>query len=110
MTGIGTDIARISRFSGLSSHTLERIFTPYELSRALECGRREEYLASRFASKEAYVKALGTGFGETGPADVEVRNDEAGKPFLVVRGERKSGVHLSLSHDGDYAVAFVLIE
>lgn len=110
MSTIGTDIARVSRFGSLPSGTLERIFTPYELSQAEGRKRREEYLASRFAAKEAYVKALKTGFSGISPLDIEIRNGDEGAPYILVRGERKSNVQLSLSHDGDYSVAFVLIE
>ncbi len=111
MIRIGTDIAFIPRFSDLSKHTRERIFTPYELERAGERGKREsEYLASRFASKEAYSKALGSGFYGITPIDIEIRNDESGAPYILYKGERDNAVSLSISHDGDYAVAFVVIE
>lgn len=110
MIAIGTDIARVSRFSDLSRKVEEGIFTPFEIEEAGKRIKRGEYLSSRFAAKEAYVKALGTGFRGIKPKDIEVREKESGAPYLVVRGERKDNVQLSLSHDGDYSVAFVLIE
>ena len=110
MTRIGTDIAYIPRFERLPEHLLERLFTSFERSEADARVKKSEYYSSRFASKEAYVKALGTGFSGIAPADIEVRNGESGMPFLIVKGERKDNVRLSISHDGDYSVAFVLIE
>lgn len=108
---IGTDIAYIPRFDKLSEHTIERIFTPYEVKVSEEKkAKRGEYLASRFASKEAYVKAKGTGFKGISPSDIETRSDDNGAPYLVIKGVRESGTMLSLSHDGDYALAFVVIE
>lgn len=109
MIRIGTDIALISRFKNLPEHTEERIFTPFELEEAKKRTRREEYLASRFASKEAYSKALGTGFRGIMPIDIEIRGEESGRPYISVKGERKENASLSISHDGDYAVAFVVI-
>lgn len=108
---IGTDIAYIPRFEKLSPHTLERIFTEYEMKTAGEKGKRKsEYLASRFASKEAYVKAEGSGFTGIVPHDIEIRNEESGAPYILYKGVRESGVSLSISHDGDYALAFVVID
>ncbi len=109
MIRIGTDIALITRFNKLSGHTEERVFTPFELVEAGKRARREEYLASRFAAKEAYSKALGTGFNGIMPRDIEIREEESGMPYINVNGERKEKVALSISHDGDYAVAFVVI-
>lgn len=110
MITIGTDIAKVSRFSNLSRNVEERIFTSHELEEAGKRMKRGEYLSSRFAAKEAYVKALGTGFRGISPKDIDVREKKSGGPYFVVRGERKDNVQLSLSHDGDYSVAFVLIE
>ena len=108
--GIGSDIARISRFGNMEKGVEKKIFTPYEISEAESRAKREEYLSSRFAAKEAYVKALGTGFGALSPSDVEIREDGKGAPYISVNGIREAGVMLSLSHDGDYSVAFVVIE
>ncbi len=108
--GIGTDIALTARFAEMKEGVERRIFTPYELSQASKRARREEYLSSRFASKEAYVKALGTGFGAIAASDIEIRNDESGAPYITLRGVRDSRARLSISHDGDYSVAFVVLE
>ncbi len=110
ITGIGTDIAQISRFENMREGLEKRIFTTFELEEAAKRAKRGEYLSSRFASKEAYVKALGTGFGPVEAADIEIRNDESGIPYILLRGVRDGRARLSISHDGDYSVAFVVME
>ncbi len=110
IAGIGTDIALISRFDKLTAGVERKIFTPFELEEASGRVRRSEYLSSRFAAKEAYVKALGSGFGPVSASDIEIRNDEKGMPYILCRGIRDERAHLSVSHDGDYSVAFVVIE
>lgn len=110
ITGIGTDIALISRYEEMKEGVEKKIFTPYEISEAGKRAKREEYLSSRFAAKEAYVKALGTGFGALSPCDIEIREDDKGAPYITVNGIPAAGTKLSLSHDGDYSVAFVVIE
>ncbi len=110
ITGIGTDIARISRYEAMKEGVEKKIFTPYEISEAARRAKRGEYLSSRFAAKEAYVKALGTGFGDLSPCDIEIREDDKGAPYICVKGVSDPGTKLSLSHDGDYSVAFVVIE
>ncbi len=110
ITGIGTDIALISRYEKMKDGVGMKIFTPYELEEAEKRARKGEYLSSRFAAKEAYVKALGTGFGPLLPSDIEIRENELGAPFIHVKGVRDRRAKLSLSHDGDYSVAFVVVE
>lgn len=120
MYGIGVDLVRIDRLdpARLSSHALSRMFHPDELS-ALpsEPHRAMEYLASRFAAKEAFSKALGSGFRGFGPSDIRTLRDEKGKPVLTVsekvRNLLPSGdvrIHVSLSHEREVAVASVVIE
>ena len=78
-----------------------------------------QHYAARFAAKEAFSKALGTGITGFSLQDVYITNDESGKPFLNVKdsaadvlkercGECK--LHVSLSHEKEYATAFVIIE
>ncbi|MDO3379128.1 holo-ACP synthase [Geoalkalibacter halelectricus] len=123
VAGIGTDLARISRFRRLVEEekhgVLERIFTAGERGYALEKKDPAPHLAARFAAKEAFLKALGLGLRQgLRWQDMEVVRDELGKPSLrlsgqaeVVRRERGiQGVHLSYSHDGDYASAVVVLE
>ena len=64
--------------------------------------RKLEFLAGRFACKEAYAKALGTGIGETTFLDIEILRNEAGAPI-------SKQAQVSISHDGDYCIAVVMV-
>ena len=121
--GIGCDIADVSRFEKwvADSNMYGRFFNPNEFpSDSMRVQRKCEHLASRFAAKEAFSKALGTGVRDFSLDEVWVRNTELGKPELVVEGkaleilEKMCGkdacVHVSLSHEKKYAVACVIIE
>ncbi len=75
--------------------------------------------AARFAAKEAFLKALKTGWrGKITWQDIEIRSDEAGVPSLEIKGEAKvilenlgaNQIHLSLSHTTEHAVAQVILE
>lgn len=121
--GIGTDIVSIERFQRFidaeNTAVMERLFTPAERSR---CGKRKDAascLAARFAAKEAFLKALGTGLRDgISWHDMEVSNDALGKPELLLSGKAEeqfqakelAGLHISLSHDGGNAVAMVVLE
>ena len=123
IAGIGTDLSHAERFRKFLAPgkrgLLERIFTPSERTYAL--GKRDPvpHLAARFAAKEAFLKALGLGLRE-GMAwqDMEVVHDELGKPKLILTGRAAEifrnrnlkEVHLSYSHDGEYATATVILE
>ncbi len=122
IVGIGTDLARSERFRKFldrDNKVLERIFSDSERDYALRKRDPVPHLAARFAAKEAFLKALGTGLRD-GLAwrQVCVVLDPLGCPSLELsgraaelmseRGARKA--HLSYSHDGDYAVATVVLE
>lgn len=99
---IGTDIVRISRIekSLANEHFKESVFTENEIS---YCKTAENF-AGLFAGKEAYLKALGTGIN-CRLNTIEILHNENGKPYL-------SGIEnsdISISHDGDYAVAAVIL-
>jgi len=121
--GTGIDIVEISRFERFvregNSAVLERLFT--EKERELCAGRRKsaECYASRFAAKEAFLKAMGTGLRDgISWHDMEVVGDHLGRPSLHLTGrveelyrERNlSDCFLSLSHDGGVAAAVVVLE
>lgn len=108
--GVGIDIVHIPKFQKAmerwGDRFKNRIFTQNEL---VYCGKRklsEQHLAARFAAKEAFLKALGKGFNFT---DIEVLNNPNGKPELRTP-DSKFRTHLTISHDGDYCVAHVMLE
>jgi len=123
IAGIGTDLSRASRFRRFlekgNQALIQRIFTPSEQAYCLPKADPSPHLAARFAVKEAFLKALGLGLREgISWQDMEVLRDDLGKPSLAVSGraaeilaERGIAViHLSYSHEGDYASAVVILE
>lgn len=121
--GIGTDIVRISRMAdNLSRHGerfAARLLTDAEMDIFVGSAQQPQFLAKRFAAKEAAAKALGTGFRDgLSLRDIGVENDALGKPVLAF-SERaqemlaKQGIdsaHLSLADETEYAIAYVLLE
>ncbi len=119
--GIGVDIARNSRFALWleDRQKLERFFHSEEIAYCLEQGPGSAAsLAARFAAREAFAKALGRGFRDFPLKDVWVSRDGQGRPNLNTAGKAREAanargvkaIHLSLSHERDYAVAMVVIE
>lgn len=121
--GIGIDAVDIERIEVACARHGDRftarLFTACEVKRAESAFRPAASLAKRFAAKEAFAKALGTGLASGLRAcDIEVVNDERGRPSIVCHGAaqvmlEKSGgrtVHLSLSDTDHVAQAFVVIE
>lgn len=112
--GIGIDIVELNRIRRIyrrQEKFVDRVLTPKEkdLFNKLAEGRKIEFLAGRFAAKEAFSKALGTGIGGSlSFLDIEIGKDELGKPFISK--PIKKGAHLSISHSKEYAVAQVVIE
>lgn len=122
IVGIGTDLARIERFRKFlvpGNKVLERIFSIEERQYALQMKNPASHFAARFAAKEAFLKALGTGLRDgLSWQQVVVVRDQLGCPTLQLSGRAAemlaergvSATHLSYSHDGDYAVATVILE
>ncbi|MEI7817603.1 MAG: holo-[acyl-carrier-protein] synthase [Desulfuromonadales bacterium] len=121
--GIGTDIVAIERFQRFldagNSALIERLFTPTERSKCASRKDTAACFAARFAAKEAFLKALGTGLRDgISWQDMEISNDALGKPELQLLGKAAEQFHdkelarvqLSLSHDGGNAIAMVLLE
>lgn len=123
IVGLGTDLARVERFRKIVAENkaalLGRLFTQAEREYAFAKRDPAPHLAARFAAKESCLKAFGTGW-RSGISwqDMEVVPDELGKPDMVLSGRAaeiagEKGVdlvHLSYSHDGDYAVATIILE
>ncbi|WP_395463433.1 holo-[acyl-carrier-protein] synthase [Wolbachia endosymbiont of Cantharis cryptica] len=118
--GIGTDIVYIPRISRIlqkyGEKFLNKIYTEQEIEVSKKYNSQEmqvRYFAKRFAAKEAFVKALGSGFSQgIVMKDIEIYSDVKGKPHLAINRNfisKDHMIHLSLSDDGDYATAFVII-
>jgi len=119
--GIGIDIVKIERMRKVvekwGQKFLKRVFTDNEISYC--SARRIPYLslAVRFAAKEALFKALGSEI-PISYKDIEVINTASGKPFLKINGRLEdhfkkkliNKTHLSLSHENEYGIAFVILE
>lgn len=123
IVGIGVDMAPIGRVWDLlerrGEHALAKLFTPAERARCHASKHPPESFAARFAAKEAFFKALGTGWGRGGRwTEVEVVSAPSGAPSLRLSGAAAAlaaekgvaRVHLSLTHTGDTAAAFVVLE
>ena len=120
--GIGTDIIEVSRIQGVMEKDIgfrEKIFTSGEIAYCETKKHKYENYAARFSAKEAFMKAIGTGwrFGIRF-ADIEVYHDDFGKPLIRLYGkaeelgkiERISKIHVSLSHVKEMAIAVVTVE
>ena len=122
MLGIGCDLADVERIEKAITRKgfKERVFTPDEIAYCTgPHGDRAQSYAARFAAKEAFLKAIGTGLRGSGQlTDISVTNDDLGKPELRVTGYyasyiEKMGVtkiHLTLSHTSTTAMAVVVLE
>jgi holo-[acyl-carrier protein] synthase len=123
ISGTGIDIVDISRFERFVRENNEllfnRLFTLRESAYCAGKRRSAQHYAIRFAAKEAFLKALGTGLRDgIGWRDMEVVNDPFGKPELHLAGRAEeifrqralTRIFLSLSHDGNFAIASVILE
>ena len=119
--GFGIDAVDISRIQRWMKHEglLARFFHPQELAETKSRGLTAAYsLAARFAAKEAYGKALGTGLKGITLKNILVTNNPNGKPELTLFGDaaipfeciRGTHIHLSLTHESNMAIAGVILE
>ncbi|HKX83509.1 MAG TPA: holo-ACP synthase [Pyrinomonadaceae bacterium] len=120
---IGTDIVEVYRIAETMTRTprfIERVYTLYERKYcdAKGAAAAQSY-AGRFAAKEAFLKALQTGWrGKITWHDIEIVSDDQGVPSFNVSGEARrlletrgaNRVHLSISHTTEHAVAHVVFE
>jgi holo-[acyl-carrier protein] synthase len=118
--GVGTDIVKVARIrAALERHPerfRSRIFLPSEVEFCESLKDKYPSYAGRFAAKEAFSKALGTGLrGAIAWTDIEIVDNERTRPTVRVSGRAAKllgsrRVHLSISHLDDYATAMVVIE
>ncbi|AHC39144.1 holo-[acyl-carrier-protein] synthase [Ehrlichia muris] len=116
--GIGTDIVYIPRISNLYKKFgikfLKRVFNEKEIEdskKYTNFDAQVRHFAKRFAAKEAYVKALGTGFGKSiKMSDIIISNNLYGKPQITINNNStKHKIELSISDEKDYAIAFIVL-
>jgi holo-[acyl-carrier protein] synthase len=118
ITGIGTDIIEIERIKKTADNPsfLRKIFSEAEMT--LFHGNNYETLAGNFAAKEAFAKAMGTGFKGCAPNEINVLRMPGGKPYIVLDGNTrkiweengKGKILVTISHCKEYATATVIIE
>jgi len=121
--GVGTDIVNIDRIQKIILKNREgfikRVLTDHEQALFANKADSAAFCAKRFAAKEAFSKALGTGIGRAVSfQDLTIRNNDNGKPhfipseklrlYLLEKGVKQA--HLSISDESQYAVAFVVLE
>jgi len=121
ITGIGVDIVQVRRMERWleNDKLLERYFNSEELSIIQSKGKSaSQSLAARFAAKEAFGKALGTGLLNIPLKDITVCAEQNGKPVIKLKAAaqkafEKSGaekIHVSLSHEKENAIAMIVLE
>ncbi len=123
IAGIGTDLVQISRMekSMQGQAFVQRVFGSGEqalLAKKAKPAQALQTAAANFAAKEAFGKALGCGILQKfSLSEVQALRDENGAPYFALSGraaeickEQKLKAHLSLTHEGEYAAAFVVLE
>ncbi|BEO94509.1 Holo-[acyl-carrier protein] synthase [Fusobacterium vincentii ATCC 49256] len=120
IVGIGNDIIEIERIEkAISKESFKnKVYTQRELENIEKRGDRVETYAGIFSAKEAISKAIGTGVREFSLTDLEILNDDLGKPYVVV-SERLDKIikskkedyqiEISISHSKKYAIAMAII-
>jgi len=121
--GVGVDIIDNSRIkkSITNKKFIERIFSDIEIANSKKISNKIGYFSKRFAAKEAFSKALGTGFRNgLNFNDISVVNDRYGKPSIKINNKltsvinkkfntKKVGVYLSISDEKKHSIAFVVL-
>jgi len=120
--GIGTDIIEVERIEKQlekNSGLKEKLFTPHEIAYCENKKNKAQHYAARFAAKEAFLKAIGTGWRDGLQFnEIEVTNDKMGKPMIVLSGKTKdfvnqiniTNIQVSLTHIKDVVNAIVIVE
>ena len=120
IVGIGNDIIEIERIEKAISKEgfKDKIYTQRELENIKKRGNRAETYAGVFSAKEAISKAIGTGVREFSLTDLEILNDDLGKPYVAVSEkldkiikDKKEDyqIEISISHSKKYAIAMAII-
>jgi holo-[acyl-carrier protein] synthase len=120
--GIGTDIVATKRLQAMwerhGEQALKKLLAPAEFEGFNKAAHKGRFLAKRFAAKEAFCKALGTGVRPPAVLTaIGISHDDLGKPIIECYGalaemikNQDLTIHLSLSDEADYAIAYVILE
>ena len=122
--GIGVDIVENNRFKELikKKKFINRICSPEEINNFKKKNNKISYLSKRFSAKEAFVKALGSGFrNKLCFNDISILNDRKGKPYFLFNQKIKNilksryklikfKAHLSLSDEKKHSVSYVILQ
>ncbi len=118
--GIGNDIIEIERVEKAISKEgfIAKVYTQREIENIVKRGNRAETYAGIFSAKEAISKAIGTGVREFALTDLEILNDDLGKPYVIVsdklnkiiqRKKENYQIEIAISHSKKYATAMAII-
>ena len=122
--GIGVDIIQNKRIQNLLKNKkfIDRTFSKNEIKLSKKISNKTNYFAKRFAAKESFTKAIGTGFrNNLNLRDIEVLNDKKGKPYfsksikikkiiINIFKTEKYNLFLSISDEKDYSIAFTILQ
>lgn len=120
IVGIGNDIIEIERVEKAISKEgfIAKVYTQREIENIVKRGNRTETYAGIFSAKEAISKAIGTGVREFALTDLEILNDDLGKPYVIVsdklnkiiqRKKENYQIEIAISHSKKYATAMAII-
>ena len=120
IVGIGNDIIEIERVENAISKEgfIAKVYTQREIENIVKRGNRTETYAGIFSAKEAISKAIGTGVREFALTDLEILNDDLGKPYVIVsdklnkiiqRKKENYQIEIAISHSKKYATAMAII-
>ncbi len=122
VVGVGIDlieVARIERSVTSTESFMSKVFSSKEVDKCLKSNNKYQCLAARFAGKEAFMKAIGTGWSKGIKwTEIQILNHESGQPYLCLSGKAEEAVqqlgvermHISLSHLAEIASAVVVLE
>ena len=122
--GIGTDVVENQRIKNSIKNKkfIKRVFSKKEINLSKKYKNKLNYFSKRFAAKEAFAKAIGTGIrNDLNFSDISILNDKLGKPELHIMDKlnkilknrfksKKIETFLSLSDEKNYSIAFVIIQ
>jgi len=122
--GVGIDIVENLRLKNLIKNKkfIDRVFSKSEVLKSKKINNKLAFFSKRFAAKEAFSKAMGSGIGlELNFKDISINNDNYGKPLIKINKKIKNifkkkyrinnlNVHLSISDEKKYSIAIVILE